>query len=236
MEHIFETIQLCKEHGENNVDIRNAHDLIAAVQEGRFHLLIDPETEEIVGCISVYTYMAGKQQLNEIGTLILRPAYRELGIAHFLVMFTSLHSMLADPGSICVSELYHGSFKARAVLERLGFRQVSPCRWRVGHAASSTSRAVIHMELDEKSLPPMAAKLLNWVNGGAVTMNGVEVRVQFGSGYWLDTDPGRELLSRISAGDLSPLRGDEGEEASPPPEGIPPYPPGPTSGRRSGSR
>jgi N-acetylglutamate synthase-like GNAT family acetyltransferase len=231
MDHIFDINRLCREAGENKVDIRNVYVQIAAIQEGILHLLFDDSTGELIGCVSIYTFDDGDRQFNEIGTLVLLPAYRGLGIADFIVTLSCLHIMLADPGSICVSELYEDSVKAKTVLERIGFRQIVPCEFRRARADAPPSRAVIHMELGDGPVPVMASHLLVWMERGMIIRSGMKVRFLFGDGYWLNTEAGREVLRRLSLGDLSPVRKDGDEDSPIAPHGGPPPPPKPPRGR-----
>ncbi len=229
MEQLFQIFELCREAGENKVDFRPTYSLIAATQEGRLHTLIDDATGKMIGCVSIYPYLAGDQQLNEIGTLVLLPDYRGRGIADFMVYLSALQAMLVDPGSICVSELYEDSLKAKRLLERLGMRQVVPCEFRRAHAESSTTRPVLHLELGDGPVPDWAGKLREWITAGMTATDGLRVRFLLGEGYWFDTEPGLEVLRRLSFGDLSAIRRD-GDEDSLGNHGGPP-PPKPPRGR-----
>ncbi len=209
-------LELIREYGEGNVDIRRMDALIEAIVEGQFHIFVDLESDEVVGFGAVYPYDADGQQRNELGTSVLVKKFRGRGIADASVAFRCLYAMQADPGSRCVSEIYLGSEKSRAVLERNGFREVVPDQWAIEHAAAASAEPVRHMALVDGAVPSMANLVLGLVEGAPMSWNGVETYIRFSNNYWVTSDWGRAILSELSRGDLSAIRPDNDERRGEP--------------------
>jgi N-acetylglutamate synthase-like GNAT family acetyltransferase len=199
-------LALCREYGEGNVDIRQLKALVEAVLEGGVHLFIDMETDEVVGCGAVYPYKLKGQILHELGTSVLVPAYRHLGIADVSVAFRSIYSMVNEPGSICVSEIYLDSVKSKAVLERNGYVEVEPDQGRRDHAKAVSDAPVRHMELELRAVPRLAYLLLAMVEGAPILRNGKATFIRFADSYWINTEAGKSLLAALIGGDYTPLR------------------------------
>lgn len=225
-EHITLILNLCREHGEGNVDFRQSAALEQAIAEGNFILFIDLDSRRVIGCAAVYPYSSGGRLLNELGTSVFVPEWRGLGLVNVSVALRSLHAMMSEPGSICVSELYLRSVKSKAVLERNGFTQVEPDEHRAAHAAAVSPEPVIHMELQVAAVPYLASLLLEIVEGPLLTRDGEEIQVTFVGIYWLSTPSGLRMLAELAAGDLHSIMSSE-EPRDDAPDGEVPAPPRP---------
>lgn len=199
-------VRLVELHGEGKVDLRGKRAFQEAIDQKRFHIYVDLETDEIIGFAGVYPYTAGPRRLGELGTSLIVPPYRRRGIADFSVAFRSINSMSAEPGLVCVSEIYPNSLASRTVLERQGFRVVDPDRWQNAHALEASADPVLHLELGDPPIQAMGAFLLPHIDGLPLEKNGLETYILLGDAYWLAEPKGRQLLVRISRGDLRDLR------------------------------
>ncbi len=204
IEDIISIRDLWEKYGEENVDVRPMADILASIESRSLYVFVDFKHNCVVGTGAFYDYDDEGYVNIELGSSVWHPDYRGKGFADISIAFRSIYSMLTQPGSRCVSELYETSKKSKAVLERMGFRQVTPTSAMAKHAEAVSSRPVIHMALDQQAVPRAAQILLSAIEVGQVQGGAGAGLIRFDavSVYHL---PMQSALTLLSKGDLSPI-------------------------------